>query len=162
MDHTTLKRDGGWTVELINPLEERIKELNIRPPTLDHTIRWGQGKIWSVLALLSDLTGVPEPLLRRLSGADSDRVLTAFSLLAPPLIKDDFQNGRRPLATPDEQKTDKQLYEDQSLDNDPDDPRFPRVEGTLKRFKEPEQPPQPQPDSGGMNVNPPEVMRRVG
>ena len=60
---------GAGPVELITPIDG-VTELNIHPTSLDHNIRWGDGLIPSVLALLSELTGVKETSLRRLTGAD--------------------------------------------------------------------------------------------
>lgn len=176
MNHTTMKRDGGWTVELITPIDG-VTELNIHPTSLDHNIRWGDGLIPSVLALLSELTGVKETSLRRLTGTDSDRVLIAFTYVVPNNIRDDFAKNTRPLATPFEEMTPELQYDVTAGDNDPEDPRFPRMPGKFVRYGEKERPPEPPPppqppppeaetkppeDSGGMNIAPPEVMRKVG
>ena len=135
-------------------------------PSLDHTIRWTQGEIPSVLALLAELTGINEKKLKQLSGADTDRVLVAFSILVPIQIKEDFQNGKRPLATPAEVMTEEQRYSEIADDNDPENPLFPRIDGPMVRYKEkPQAPapaPPPEPERAGMDVNPPEAMRRVG
>lgn len=158
-----MRRDGGWTIELVNPIEG-IDKLDIRPPTLKHVVRWGTGEIPSVLALLSELTGVKETQLVDLSGTDSDRVLMALSIMAPPQIKEDFTNQSRPLATPFDALPAEEQYEIQAGENDEQDPRFPKVQGPVKRFKQP--PPQeakpPQDDGAGINMAPPNVARKVG
>lgn len=162
--HTTMRRDGGWSVELLNPLGE-VDKLDIRPPTLRHTVRWGNNEIPSVLALLSELTGVSESVLQDLSGADSDRVLMALSYIVPAGMKQDFSNGTKPLATPVEALTPEQQYEVIASDNDEVDPRFPKAKGEVKRFKQPPQPTPPQEgddNAGGVDLAPPDVARRVG
>lgn len=181
--HTTLKRDGGWTVELMNPVAG-VEQLDIRPLNLEHTIRWARAEIPSVLALLEDLTGVKENILIQLNGPDIERVLMAFALMVPSSIKGDFDNGRRPLATPIEAMSDEQReeYVYNKLDqNDPEDPRFPKVDGLVRRYREPQQPvKQPseqaaeqtadeaaieealKPSGPGVDTAPPSIMRKVG
>jgi hypothetical protein len=158
MEHTTMKRNGGWTVELATSIEG-VEMLEIQPVSLDHTIRWARKEIPSVLALLAELTGVKESILRKLSGNDSDRMFVAFSFVVPQTIKKDFEQGTRPLATPPELMTDAQRYEEVDK-TDPIDPRFPKVDGPVKRFKAGED--HAEKDEGGIDVGGTEVMRKVG
>jgi hypothetical protein len=161
-EHTTIKRDGGWTIELSNPIGP-LTVLDIQPVSLDHTIRWARKEIPSVLALLTELTGVKESELKKLTGQDSDRVFVAFSFIVPQQIKRDFDEGTRPLATPFEDMNDAQRYEELDSQVDEQDARFPKVEGEVQRFK-----PQQQmlddttPDTGGVNIDAPNVMKKVG
>lgn len=133
--YTTIKRNGGWTIELSNPIGI-VNELIIQPVTLDHTVRWARSEIPSFLALISELTGIKESLLKQLTGTDSDRMFIAISFILPPQIKKDFEDGTRPLATPVELMTGAQKYEEIDSDVDELDPRFPKVNGPVKRFKQ--------------------------
>lgn len=99
----TIRRNGGMRIELLSAIragDQDIDALEIRPFELDHTIRWGRGEITSTLGLLAELTGVPEAALRRISQADVDRVMLAFCTMMPAKIREDFEAGSRPLATP--------------------------------------------------------------
>ena len=104
-------------------------------------------------------------------------MLIAFTYVVPNNIRDDFAKNTRPLATPFEEMTPELQYDVTAGDNDPEDPRFPRMPGKFVRYGEKERPPEPPPppqppppeaetkppeDSGGMNIAPPEVMRKVG
>lgn len=165
MDRTTIKANGGWTIELSSPVDG-IKEIDLSPLKLDHTIRWAQGHIPSVLALISELSGVKEKTLKQLSGVDTDRLFLAFSCIASGVIKKDFEEGTRPLATAFEQMSDDARY-DELDENDPDDPRFPKINEPVRRFETPpetadETDIEEQVPDGGMNVSAPNVMKKVG
>jgi hypothetical protein len=159
--HTTMRRDGGWTLELINKVAS-IDELVFKPVSLDHTIRWTRYEIPSVLALISELTGVKEYVLKQLTGQDSDRMFVAFSFIAPSHIKEDFEKGNRPLATPKEVMTDAQKYEEVDSQVDEVDPRFPKVDGPVKRFHQQATDDQPFNDEVGVDLSGPNVMKKVG
>jgi len=159
-----LRKSGGWCVELQQPLKFNGREfpaVEIRPPTADHLIRWGQGRIASTLALLSELCDMPERLLRQLPAGDFDRVIMALVNVVPSVIKSDLQEGIRPLATPDEV-----LPESEHLPvNDQIDPRFPAHDGPIHRLHDAPRPtpPPPAPDDGGdMNLGSPPAARAVG
>lgn len=178
--HDTLKADGGWDVELIKPLKHSngtvITTISIRPTELDQTIRWGSQEIPSTLALLSEMSGVPESLLRTLTYPDVDRVMLAYSQVIPTLIRTDFENGSRPFATPDDELSD----EDKASVGNAVDPRFPKVAGVVHRYKKPEpaaapvptppapdnvpaaQQSPPEDDESGLSAAPPEIARKVG
>lgn len=162
MDRTTIKRNGGWTIELSTPID-KIEQIDLAPVTLDHTIRWARGEIPSVLALITELTGVTEKQLKQLSGVDTDRLFIAFSFIASGAIKKDFENGTRPLATPLELMSDEERYAE--LDqNDPHDPRFPKIDEPVRRFDTPPEDHLEEPEhaDAGMNVAAPDVMKKVG
>jgi hypothetical protein len=150
----TLKRDGSWIVELLAPLKNNGKdvlEVVIKPPGLEHVIRWGQGDIPSTLALLAELCDLPEKMLRTITYPDVDRVMLAFTAMMPSMIQQDFQQGKRPLAS-DVDDLPAGAADDQT------DPRFPHVEGPMKRFpaavtKEPE--------GTGMSLDPPETTMKA-
>lgn len=148
MAHDTLRRHGGWSVELIHPLRvgnHTVEQIDIRPPELDHVIRWGDGRIASTLALLAELSEQPEAALRTLRYPDVERVMLALA----NVIKDtpmhaDFIKGVRPIATPPtaasavwEMPAAVAAPEVIAGINDDVDPRFPKVAGQVMRFKPP-------------------------
>jgi hypothetical protein len=179
--HDTLHADGGWTVELVMPIKkssgDTISAITIRPVELEQTIRWARGEYPSTLALLAEMSKLPESMLRSLKYPDVDRVLLAYSQVIPPTIRKEFEEGVRPIATPDDllPRGDKQ-----SVGNTEGDPRFPKVAGPVQRFVDPPteppqtagppprragQRPQPQPDveeQGGIATMMPEAAKRVG
>jgi hypothetical protein len=164
MPSNTLKRNGAWVVELLTPLHHQgrdIDEITISSPGFEHVIRWGMHEIPSTLALLSELTGLPEKLLRMITYPDVDRVMLAFTAMLPPAIQADFNKGARPFATPIDELPVEQLVNDQI------DPRYPHVDGPVVRM-----PPTPAPalavaksdqpdDSGGLRAPLAETMRAV-
>lgn len=163
--YTTMKKNGGWTIELFNPIGS-VTELNIQPVCLDHTVRWARMEIPSVLSLVSELTGIKESILTQLTGTDSDRMFIAISFMLPPQIKKDFENGTRPLATPPELMNDAQKYEHIDSQVDEIDPRFPKVDGPVKRFKQQAEVMTPQNEemdlAGSVDIGAPAVMKKVG
>jgi hypothetical protein len=159
-----LRRTGGWCVELQHPLKSgpgpghEITQIEIRPSTADHMIRWVNFQIPSVLALLSELTDVPERILRQLPSQDFDRVMLAFHNLLPAAIKQDWVEGTRPLATPPDE------LPPQELIPPPDqlDPRYPSAGGPVVRMGpgpaiKPPSPPEEQGDGSGMNMAMPQT-----
>jgi hypothetical protein len=145
-----LRRHGGWCIELQYPLHSHTGEITaieIRRPTADVIIRWGDRQIHSTLGLLTELCGVPENVLRQLPSDDFDRVLFALLNILPGSLKSELQEGGRPLATPDE------LLPVSAQIPPPDqlDPRFPAVNGPVQRI--PREPVAN--NSGGMNLSAP-------
>lgn len=136
-----MKRDGGWTVELIHPLRvggKAVEQIDIRPPELDHVIRWNSQTIPSTLALMSELTGVPEAALRTLCYPDVDRVMLAFAnVIKGTSMLIDFEKGTRPIATPKPVVAEAEPVEVMSGVSDDIDPRFPKVAGPVRRFAPP-------------------------
>ena len=125
-----LRKTGGWMVELQQPLMGRSGEITaveIRRPTADVVIRWGKWQIESTLALMAELTGLPEKVIRQLPNDDFDRVLFALTNVVGPIIKADLETGARPLALEEEQLPE---AERGVPPPDPLDPRFPAVEWT--------------------------------
>jgi hypothetical protein len=151
-----MRRDGSFIVELFTPLKYQGREVDhlvIAAPRYEHTARWNKGDIPSALALLAELTNLPERLLRQAVYPDMDRITVALFAQAKFLQADVVIEGKRPFATPDEELPD--LAESGGL-ADQVDSRFPHVDGPIKRFAAPpktEIPPhlrpanqQPQPD----------------
>jgi hypothetical protein len=93
---------GNFVVELYLAIKyegKKIEDLIIHAANFGHSVRWEHKEIPSALALLSELTDLPERLLLQISGSDVDRVKTAFSVQAPFAYKD-VVNGNRPWGTP--------------------------------------------------------------
>ena len=175
MASDTMTKTSGWRVELQAPVafnNTTIEAIDIRPMRLDDVLKWGDDTIRSTLGLLEALSGIPEEALRLLQYPDADRVLVALASIMPAVIRDDFQNGRKPLATPADTPpmpdalldgfgdeglpapaADGQLFE-----NDPVDPRFPKASGPVKRIVEPEPKPEA-PEDVLAGITP---MRSVG
>ena len=160
MNTTTMRRFGTWVVELVTPIQYRdkeIRELVIRPPDLDLTLRWSNGRFPSTLSFLAELCNVPEKVLRTMVPPDIDRVLMAYYQVVPPSIQTDFTNQVRPLATPEEEMPEHETWMD-----DPVDPRFPRADGPVERFDGPHpEPPPPPVEDQGIQMDGPRVMRAV-
>jgi hypothetical protein len=153
-----LRKTGGWCVELQTPLSYRgktIDSIEVRMSTANDTIRWLDGHIPSALALLSRLCDLPEPLLRQLVDRDFDRVMMALFNCVSSSVRTDLERGQKPMATPEED-----LPEDQQgvPVNDQVDPRFPAVDGPVRRFKPT---PQQEQDDAGMNLQPPDSVKAV-
>jgi hypothetical protein len=131
-----MRRDGTFVVELYTPLKYQGREVDhiiIQAPRYEHTIRWNREEIPSGFALLAELSGLPERLLRQVVSPDIERITVALFSQAKFAQGDVFE-GRRPLATPDE------LLPEQEAETklaDQVDARFPHFEGPIKRFPSP-------------------------
>jgi hypothetical protein len=151
-----LRKTGGWCIELQQPLKRHggdLTVIEIRKPTADIVIRWSSYGIVSVLALLSELCGLPEKTLRQLPSDDFDRVFFALLHTVPAVMKGEIEEGKRALATADED-----LPPDQQVPPpDPIDPRFPVAAGPVVRLTE-RKPPAEEPP---MNFAPPPVSEVI-
>ena len=132
-----------------------IAAIEIRRPRADQVIRWSAYQISSVLALLSELCGLPERLLRQLPTHDFDRVMLALGQVLPASIKAEMDEGKRLLATPDEELPPEKM----TPVLDQQDPRFPAVAGPVVRLseKKPAAPPEDKP----IDFGPPQVSEVV-
>lgn len=136
MASTTLGRDGSWVVELMRPLHydgREVAEIVLQPIELSHVIRWSRGEIPSTLALAAELSGLPEKLLRQLAGPDVDRFFVALVALMPEAIRNDYAQGTRPLASDDAV-----LPSTSPPLSDPEDPRYPKLDGIVRASKGPD------------------------
>ncbi len=82
---------GGRVVELFIPFtpkgeERRVDKVRFDAPCLDHSLRWGAGEIAGTLALMAELSGESEAVLRQLRFPDADRVMNVFMEMLPPEI----------------------------------------------------------------------------
>src|SRR5215831_2254935 len=161
MNTTTMRRTGTWVVELVTPIQSKgkeIRELVIRPPDFDLTLRWGEGAFPSTLSFLAELCNVPEKALRTMIPPDIDRVLMAYYQVVPPSIKTDFEQNAKPMATPAEE-----MPEAEQRMDDPVDPRFPRADGPVTRVPQemvPETPEEPADEGLKLDPSPP-MMKAV-
>jgi hypothetical protein len=167
-----LRRTGGWCVELMVPIKVGVKEVDqieIKPPTIAVMTRWQRGDIPSSMALLAELSGVPEMALTNISYPDADRVLLALYSVVPKPMQADFTAGARPLATPEE------LMPEPEAGTRPlaqDDPRFPQHDGPVVPLgpvpaappaPPPEPPPMPGTDVGvGFDMGGRDAYKRAG
>jgi hypothetical protein len=163
-DVMTMHRDGSFVVELVHPLKRiggDVTELVIHPLNYEQAIRWESGEIEARLALIAEAVRLPERLLRLLVYPDVYRVMFAFTYTLPAELREDF--SKRPLTTSDERLA--LIPEERAPDQD--DPRFPHVDGPVRKFPTPPQvnlPPQPgrSADTGsGFNIDAPNVMKAV-
>lgn len=165
VDVMNMRRDGTFIVELCHPLKRlggELTELVLHPLNFEQSMRWQSGEIESRLALVAVMARVPERLLRLLVYPDPNRVMWAVNYVLPAEVRENFSgaNSTRPLTTPDELLP--QIAEEQV--GDQDDPRFPHVDGPVRKFPTPPQVnmPQRQVDNGsGFNADVPDVMKAV-
>jgi hypothetical protein len=154
-----LRKTGGWCIELQQPLKHRgndITSVEIRPPTADLVIRWQGFEIVTMLAFLSRLCELPEKLLRQLPQHDFDRVMFAFMHVVGPQIRAECEEGKRMLATPEED-----LPESERIPvSDQIDPRFPATDGPVVRLNE-KKPSPPSSDVPPINFGAPSVSEVV-
>jgi hypothetical protein len=164
-DIMNMRRDGQFIVELIHPLKRidgDVTELVIHPLNFQQVIRWQSGEIESRLALVAEATRLPERLLRLLVYPDVNRVMFAFTYTLPVELRENFSNGERPLTTADEKLA--EIPEEQV--GDQDDPRFPHVDGPVRKFPTPPQVNLPQKstradDGSGFDISAPDAMKAV-
>jgi hypothetical protein len=167
----TLRKSGGWCVELTVPIKHGnrvIEEIDIKAPSIRTLTRWQRGQIPSSMALLSELSGISESVLDTITYPDADRVLLALFNVVPKPIQSDFSSGTRPLSTPVEE------LPEPAPGTRPvaqDDPRFPYHDGpvvesavgnvSVSRPPGTEPPPEEEAPVKPLNFDPPPVMRKV-
>lgn len=123
-------------------------------------MRFQSGEIEARLALVAESTHMPERLLRLLVYPDVHRVMFAFSYTMPVELRETFEG--RPLTTADELLA--QIPEERV--GDQDDPRFPHVDGPVRKFPTPPQVNLPQKparadEGSGFNIAAPDAMKAV-
>lgn len=101
---TRYHRLGGRTIELFVPIEhlggKKITEIAFGPIRFDHTLRWQEGQLSSVLTLMAEVSGLDEVTLRQLAYPDADRVMEAFISMLPPEIRENLGGRVTPPPTP--------------------------------------------------------------
>lgn len=130
-----MRRDGGWTIELITPLKwdgKPVRNIDLSPPELAHVVAWQNGDIKSVLGMVSVLCGYPESFLDQLRAPDYERVLFALSGVSPDAIRNSILN--KPMTT---EQAIREEFEAPPPAPPPEPPKpsvFPETEGPVKTF----------------------------
>jgi hypothetical protein len=164
-----LRKAGGWCVELAVPIKNGVRDVDaieIKAPSIRTLTRWQRGEITSSMALLAELSGIPETALESITYPDADRVLLALFNVVPQPIRQDFSNGTRPLTTPVEEMGEPVPG---TRPVAPDDPRFPKHDGPIIESPIAAAAPSPAPISSPddeenvkpLNFDAPPVMRKV-
>ena len=91
---------GGRTIELFIPFHhggKLVERITLAPFRYGDTLRWGEGDFQTSFALLAELAGVDESVIREIRYPDANRVITAFISMLPQDIQEDIANGRIPV-----------------------------------------------------------------
>jgi hypothetical protein len=99
----SLDKNGGRTIHLFLPFEyngKKIESIVIGPMRFGHVLRWNEGDWKTAVALLTELAGVDEAVIRELRYPDADRVMDTFLQMLPPEIRNDISEGRIPVKPP--------------------------------------------------------------
>lgn len=91
---------GGRTVELFIPFQHGgtvIDKIVLAPIRFGDALRWGEGEFKTSFALLAELAGVDDTVIRSLRYPDADRVMEAFISMLPTDLRDDIASGRIPV-----------------------------------------------------------------
>jgi hypothetical protein len=91
---------GGRSIHLLIPFEyngKRVDTITFGPFKFGHLLLW-QDRHWeSMIALMTELAGVDEAVLRELRYPDADRVMEVFMSHLPEEVRDDIGQGAVPL-----------------------------------------------------------------
>ncbi len=96
---TTLRKDGGRTIELFLPFEhggESITQIDLAPVTWNHTLKWQGGEYDKSTDLLFDLAEQSEDIIRSIRYPDIDRVMAQFFEMLPSEIREAMAAGTIP------------------------------------------------------------------
>lgn len=96
---TTLRKDGGRSIELLLPFEHEgktISVIGIAPVTWHHTLKWQGGEYARSLDLLFELSEQSQDILHLLRYPDVDRVMTQFFEMLPREISEAIAAGTIP------------------------------------------------------------------
>ncbi|MDB5177591.1 MAG: hypothetical protein JWN75_1259 [Candidatus Saccharibacteria bacterium] len=91
--------DGKRVVGLYIPFSVEgveVRDVSLGPFLFDHDLKWQEGKYQTSLALIVDLSGLSEKVLRQLRYPDVSRVMTEFMSLIPEHISNDIRAGAVP------------------------------------------------------------------
>lgn len=103
----TMKRDGGRTIQLFIPFEfngQKYESVTLSPLRFGHVLGWNEGKWATTIALLVEMSGLEDNVLRELRYPDADRVMESFMTMLTPEMRNDVENGRIPIRPADEVK----------------------------------------------------------
>jgi len=95
----SMDKGGGRTIHLFIPFEFKGKTVStivLAPVCLGHTLRWAKGEFKDSNALLVELAGVEEGIIRSVRYPDADRMMEAFISMLPPDIRQDVAAGNVP------------------------------------------------------------------
>jgi hypothetical protein len=91
---------GGRTVHLFIPFEyngKRVDTITFAAFKFGHLLLWQERHWPNMIALMTELAGVDEAVLRELRYPDADRVMEAFMANIPQEVRDDIGGGMVPL-----------------------------------------------------------------
>jgi len=92
-------KSGGRTVELFIPYEhmgKKVDKISFPAFRYGHTLRWNKGDWKTSFAMMVELSGMEEELLKELRYPDTDRVMSTFLDMLPLEIRNDIMEGRIP------------------------------------------------------------------
>lgn len=96
----TLNKDGGRTIQLFIPFEfngRKIESVTLSPLRFGHVLGWNEGKWATTVALLTEMSGLEENVIRELRYPDADRVMESFMTMLTPEMRNDVESGRIPV-----------------------------------------------------------------
>jgi len=105
----TNNKTGGRTIELFIPFEldgKTVDRITLSPFRFGDMLRWTEGEFKNSFALLVEMSGVSEGVIRNLRYPDADRMMEAFLAMLPNDLRDDIANGRIPVASGEVQAQD--------------------------------------------------------
>lgn len=88
---------GGRSVHLLIPFDyngKKVEQITLQPLRFGHVLLWQDGHWPNMIALMTELAGVDEALLRELRYPDADRVMEAFMATLTQEMRDDIAQGR--------------------------------------------------------------------
>jgi hypothetical protein len=100
-----VRRDGSRTIALLLPFVHEgltVEAITFKAPVLETTLRWQDGSIDGVLALMSELSGLSVAALGQLRYPDADLVMDHFMAHVPRPISASIAEGKIPIYTPPE------------------------------------------------------------
>ena len=92
----SMDKNGGRTVHLFIPFEHNgktIETITFKAFRFGDTLRWTGGEWKDSLALMTEMDGVDEAVIRELRYPDAMRVQEAFFALLPPEVSGDVASG---------------------------------------------------------------------
>ena len=108
----SMDKNGGRTIHLFLPFEyngKKVESIVISPMRFGHSLRWNEGDWKTAVALLTELAGVDEAVIRELRYPDVDRVMEAFLQMLPMEIRTDVSDGRIPVKQPQPEQPELQV-----------------------------------------------------